>query len=150
MVKFSPNDPCMCHSGRKYKKCCRPFHDSKRYPSTPLELVRARFSAYALANIDFIMETTHPDGDSFNPKPDRWRAELEAYCFRTFFAELEILSTEENKVSYRAKILHFGMEEQQYIEHATFEQVNGRWLYVGGEMEDIELDTEADENTEEA
>ena len=63
---------------------------------------------------------------------------------RTLFAELEILSAEENRVSYRAKVYHFAREEQQYIEHATFEQVDGRWLYSGGEITDVEVE---DDNT---
>ena len=57
MIKLSPNELCLCNSGRKYKKCCRPFHEHKRYPPAPEDLVRARFSAYALAHVSFIMET---------------------------------------------------------------------------------------------
>ncbi|HHD72452.1 MAG TPA: zinc chelation protein SecC, partial [Epsilonproteobacteria bacterium] len=26
MAKYSPNLPCPCQSGRKYKKCCALYH----------------------------------------------------------------------------------------------------------------------------
>ena len=35
---------CMCGSGKLYSECCAPFHDGA-HASTPVELVRSRFTA---------------------------------------------------------------------------------------------------------
>lgn len=132
MSNISPNDPCICSSGKKYKKCCRPYHNGMSIPS-PEALVRARFSAYALGMVDFIMLTTHPESRHYEGNAKRWRAALNGYVLRTVFLNLEILSAEDEKVSYRMK--YFTMlnrEEEETIEHCTFKQESGKWLYFDG------------------
>jgi SEC-C motif domain protein len=137
MVKINPNEECPCFSGKKYKKCCRPYHEKQSKP-VPEALVRARFAAYALSNIDFIMETTHPESPHFNQNKNRWRAELEAYVIRNYFADLKILLVEEDRVSYEAALLEFRTSEHRYIEDARFRQVDNKWLYFDGDMKDVE------------
>ncbi|CAG9462225.1 unnamed protein product [Pedinophyceae sp. YPF-701] len=51
--------PCPCGGGQ-YGKCCQPFHDGQK-PATPEELLRARFSAYGLGKVKFLLDTHHPD-----------------------------------------------------------------------------------------
>ena len=137
MVKLSPNQPCFCQSGKKYKKCCRPYLEGKQYPSTPETLVRARFVSYALRNNAFIMESTHPESPNFVKDEKRWNVQLDAYTLRNMFMDLEILSAEDDKVSYRARIVEFGTNIREYIEHANFKQEDGKWLYVDGEIVDV-------------
>jgi SEC-C motif domain protein len=136
MAKLAPNDSCACHSGKKYKKCCRPYHENQS-PPTPADLARARFAAYALGNIDFIMVTTHPESPHVNKNIIRWRAELEAYSVRNIFSEFKVLSAEADKVSYQATVLAFQTRQHRYIEHATFKQEAGRWFYFDGTMQDL-------------
>lgn len=150
MVKISPNDWCPCDSGKKYKKCCRPYLDGKRHPPTPETVVRGRFTAYTLRNIDFLIETTHPESSHFGENEQRWRAELAAYCFRNFFSKLEILSAEDDKVSYKVHLIQFGIEDHRYIEHATFKQEDGKWSYYDSVTEDIEEEAEQEEANNEA
>ncbi len=54
MAKPSPNLPCPCGSGLKYKKCCQKYHKGA-LPSTALLLMKSRYSAYALGLADYIM-----------------------------------------------------------------------------------------------
>jgi SEC-C motif-containing protein len=132
MEKISPNDSCPCFSNKKYKKCCRPYHNGMNIP-TPEALVRARYSAYALGLDDFIMLTTHPESPHYNANKERWRATIKAYILRSRFLRLKILSAEEDKVSYRADIFSvFAGEDNTVIEHCTFKQENGKWLYLDG------------------
>jgi SEC-C motif domain protein len=143
MVKINPNDECPCLSGKKYKKCCRPYHENQSKP-VPEALARARFAAYALGHIDFIMETTHPESPHVNQNKVRWRAELEAYSLRNVFAEFKVLSAEDDKVTYQATLMEFRVQEHRYIEDARFKQVDGKWLYFDGDMKDV-ADNEAEE-----
>ncbi|MDD2950112.1 MAG: YchJ family metal-binding protein, partial [Sulfuricurvum sp.] len=59
-MKISPNAPCPCHSGEKYKKCCQPYHKGI-LPSNAQKLMRSRYSAFALELSNYIMATTHPN-----------------------------------------------------------------------------------------
>lgn len=142
MSNISPNDSCLCFSGKKYKKCCRPYHNGMNAP-TPEALVRARYSAYALGLDDFIMRTTHPESRHFNADENRWRAAIRAYILQNRFLNLEILSAEDDKVSYRATLLSmFTGASEPYIEHCTFKQENGKWLYFDGKPEKEEKSEE--------
>ncbi len=48
---------CPCCSGRDYGHCCEPAHSGSQPPTTPEALMRARYSAFALGNIAFLLET---------------------------------------------------------------------------------------------
>ncbi len=51
---------CPCQSQRAYADCCQPFHTQQTLPATAEELMRSRYSAYTLQNIDYIVQTTVP------------------------------------------------------------------------------------------
>ncbi|MEO1288543.1 MAG: YchJ family metal-binding protein [Chloroflexota bacterium] len=138
-MKISPNESCPCESGKKYKKCCRRYHNGMKIP-TPTDLVRARWSAYALKLPDFIMQTTHPDNPDYDANFAKWRVRVEAYCLRNIFHKLEIVSAEDDKVTYRAEILAFMSQPTAITEDSVFAQKDGDWLYLDGE-----LDTEESE-----
>ena len=138
-MKISPNDLCPCNSGKKYKKCCRRYHNGISVP-TPTDLVRARWSAYALNLADFIMETTHPDNKDYEDNFDHWRVRIEAYSLRNNFNNLEIVSADGDTVTYRAEILAFMTRPTTITEESKFAQVDGAWLYLDGDVNTEESD----------
>lgn len=125
-MKISPNDPCPCHSGRKYKKCCRPYHAGKAAP-TPQALMRARYAAYALDDAAYIMATTHPDSDHHMANTTKWEAQIRAFT-RNEFATLEVISAEGDRVHFIATIISAG-QPIETEEYSLFKQVAGRWFY---------------------
>jgi len=73
-VKTGRNDPCLCGSGLKYKKCCL----LKTAPPgiipiglTPGQLVLARAKAFDDGDFSFIYDTYHPDSTFKEQFPDR-------------------------------------------------------------------------------
>ena len=50
-------DVCPCDSQKSYLSCCEPFITGKQSPETPEALMRSRYTAYTMANIDYIKET---------------------------------------------------------------------------------------------
>ena len=46
-------------SGKTYAECCEPVIKGTRKAATPEELMRSRYSAYAKAEIDHIIDSTH-------------------------------------------------------------------------------------------
>ena len=43
-----------------YAECCHTFHTYQTHPQTAEKLMRSRYSAYVLHNIDYIVATTVP------------------------------------------------------------------------------------------
>lgn len=122
---------CPCHSKKPYQNCCQPFHNKQASPS-PVELMRSRYSAYAIKDIDYILDTTHPDHPDF-PKKER----IEKFCEKTQFDGLEILSSEEEDelayVTFYARLSQDG-QDLSFTEKSIFAKKDGRWLYLKGEI----------------
>ncbi|MGE0432632.1 MAG: YchJ family protein [Planctomycetota bacterium] len=123
--------PCPCHSGQPYKDCCRPFHKG-RAVQTHTQLMRARYAAYAMGNVDFILHTTHPDSPHQQADHVQWRAEVRDFCERTDFLGLEILDVSETHTSFRAT-LRQGIRDASFGETSLFRLHQDRWHYVSGE-----------------
>ena len=51
---------CPCGSGRTYRTCCEPFINGTAWPQTASELMRARYTAYTMGNVDYIGTTYAP------------------------------------------------------------------------------------------
>ena len=130
----APNAPCPCGSGRKYKKCCRVFHYGKLPPHAEL-LMRARYAAYAVGEVDFILATTHPDGPHFQADAAKWRDEVRQFSQQTAFEGLRVEHAEESgdaaTVRFHATLSRGG-KDASFGEESTFAKVDGRWLYVAG------------------
>jgi len=40
---------CPCGSGKVYKNCCGPFHKKEKYPGSPIDVLRSRYTAFAVS-----------------------------------------------------------------------------------------------------
>lgn len=69
VLVIKDSDSCICCSGLQYQDCCKPIHQEvlsdRSIPKTllstaePINIVRARYGAYALGLGDFIVQTSH-------------------------------------------------------------------------------------------
>jgi len=135
---IQPNDLCPCHSGRKYKKCCRRAHAGDPTPG-PEALMRSRYSAYALGMVEHILRTTDPTGPHFEADTAHWRTEVRTFCAAASFDGLELLQVEargdQGIVDFRANI---SSEDGAAVmaERSLFRRVDGHWLYHSGQRLD--------------
>jgi SEC-C motif domain protein len=53
-------DRCPCGTGRRYPDCCGPFVDDGIPAPTAEELMRSRYTAYALRRPEHLLRTWHP------------------------------------------------------------------------------------------
>jgi SEC-C motif-containing protein len=101
--------------------------------------MRSRYSAYAVAAVDYLIATTDPAGPQFRAE-DRaaWADEIMRFCQRTRFEKLTIRgsSTHEDhgEVSFFAKLSRDG-EDVSFAERSQFTRADGRWLYHSGELD---------------
>ena len=148
---------CPCCSGKKYADCCKKFHDGA-LPPTALDLMRSRYTAYALGKANYILETTHPRSPYFELDRKKWKKAILEFCRTTRFVKLEILDSGEDWVHFIAYLVpdhkNFQMDLRpdfsdrqsaecerdlhqvqvpspvQLNERSLFEKVDGKWLYL--------------------
>lgn len=125
---------CPCHSRKRYRRCCQPLH-SGRAAQTPLALMRSRYAAYAMGNVDYIMATTHPDGEHYQTDAAAWAESLRVFSAATRFKGLRILEhidgEDEGWVTFRAELTQQGADVS-FTENSRFEKSDGRWAYHSG------------------
>lgn len=138
-MKFSVNDSCPCGSTKKYKKCCKIFHDKISFPKTALELMKSRYSAYATSNAKYIIETTHKDNPDFTDNIKEWENDILIFCNNTKFIGLEILEFIDDKnesfVKFKANMIQQG-NDVSFVEKSRFLRVDEKWFYVDGKFEE--------------
>ncbi|GAB4192688.1 MAG: YchJ family protein [Simkaniaceae bacterium] len=128
---------CPCGSKKPYPYCCQPYHTGTKLPLTPLDLMRSRYSAYALNIPSYIIETTHPDSPLFQNDPKKWKNDILLFSLTTAFQKLEILDfipgDEEAFVTFIAHIMQSG-EDATFTEKSRFLKEEGRWYYHSGKI----------------
>jgi len=96
--------------------------------------MRARYCAYAIGNVDYLIATTHPQGSLFRIDTSGWKRDLRAYCARTSFTGLTIHDDEHEAggdafVTFTAR-LHRDERDESFTERSRFRRDGRRWKYV--------------------
>ena len=126
---------CPCGSEIDYNECCKPLiHENKPSP-TAEALLRSRYTAYTEADVDYILNTTHPDRrDQFDPKSTRDWAE------NSKWHRLEILNSiagtaedEAGEIEFIATYTQKQIENKHH-EKAQFRKMDGDWFFWDAQM----------------
>ncbi|MGM0519763.1 MAG: YchJ family protein [Campylobacterota bacterium] len=137
-MKFSINNPCPCGSLKKYKKCCKIYHDGT-LPKDALTLMKSRYSAFATNNSKYIIKTTHKSNSDFTQDTKSWKKSIESFTLATEFRKLEIIDfiddTNESYVTFKAVIFQNGIDSS-FQEKSRFLKEDNRWLYIDGEIKE--------------
>jgi SEC-C motif-containing protein len=124
---------CPCLSKLPYDRCCGPFHAGTALPDTAEQLMRSRFSAYALGKVDYLIQT-RPEAK----RAEENREELTQYCKSISCVGLKIVSREKGGKADDTGVVTFHASLQAqgrrslHIETSTFAREAGRWVYVDG------------------
>jgi SEC-C motif-containing protein len=51
---------CPCLSGLPYEECCAPLHRGTATAATAEQLMRSRYSAFAVSDTDYLLASWHP------------------------------------------------------------------------------------------
>lgn len=139
-------EDCPCGTGVAYMKCCGKLHkDVNAFAlATAEQVVRARYSAYAKREVDFIVASTHPLNKNFITDIKHWKETIQTNCYDNFeLTNCEIVDEsyeregekEIAKVKFIAKMTQVDSKEKTaFMETSLFERAgkhiaNGAWLY---------------------
>jgi SEC-C motif-containing protein len=124
---------CPCGSGRPLADCCEPIVSGARPAATAEELMRARYTAYTRAAMDFLEASLHPDARA-DHDPDNareWAENSEWHGLEIIATEAGGPDDETGTVEFAATYTHEG-EIQRYHEIATFNRLDGVWYFSEG------------------
>ena len=120
---------CPCGSARSYQNCCGPYHQNTQIPPTAETLMRSRYSAYALNEQAYLIQTWHPDTRPQTLDLDQ--------SMKWFY--LKILSKEAGEANDDCGVVEFEArfrvngKAHKLKERSEFLKESGRWLYLKGE-----------------
>jgi SEC-C motif-containing protein len=124
---------CFCGKNLAYEDCCGVLHSGKRMAQTAEELMRSRYSAFALADVDYILRTYAPE-----TRPNSERMEIKQWAASVMWLGLQVLSTQKGKqgdkdgrVKFKALYSEAG-KIHEMIEDSFFRFEKGQWFYVDG------------------
>lgn len=128
---------CPCGSKKAQKYCCQMYISGKKKPETAEKLMRSRYTAFYLRNLDYVdylIATLHP-----HQRKAEDRAELSKSLENTQWLGLTIITTEKGKKNDAVGYVEFEAiyqvnEPGQLHERSKFTKVDGQWFYVEGDI----------------
>lgn len=114
---------CPCGSGTAYDGCCGRLHRGAAQATTAEELMRSRYAAYAVGDLDYVFRTWHPRTRPDDLSPDPGLA----------WTGLRIVDASDDTVEFVATFQQ-GQRAGSMHEVSRFERRGGRWVYVDGEV----------------
>ncbi len=120
---------CPCGSGSGYTECCGRFIQGDAIPETAEQLMRSRYSGFAVRDEAYLLATWHPD-----TRPSRVRMDE-----KQRWLGLSIRATEAGGAGDKSGIVEFVArfkidgKGHRLHEISRFEFIDGRWYYLDGQ-----------------
>ncbi len=126
---------CPCGTGLAYEECCGPIIEGTQSALRAEQLMRSRYTAYAIHNIGYLYSSLHPEHrKDYDEKSTRKWAESSQWH------NLEILDARggeegdtEGTVEFKAAFTEGGTRRVHH-EIASFKKDGGRWYFVNGNL----------------
>ncbi|SRR5699024_1885949 len=128
-IRLADAEQCPCGTDNTYGNCCAPLHRSERQAQSATELMRARYSAYAAHEADYLWRTWHP-----LRRPPLITFEDDVRWTGLKIEKAEQTAERKATVEFYA---HFYDEQGDgtFHEVSRFEMRGRRWMYVDGDVE---------------
>ncbi|MCU0324418.1 MAG: YchJ family protein [Spirosomaceae bacterium] len=125
---------CYCGDLRPFSNCCEPIIKGDKTAHTAEELMRSRYSAYVVVDVEYLVKTSHlSQRKNFN------RTDIRAWAVANEWQKLEVINTKkgllddnDGEVEFKAYFLDENRKQQIHHEKSTFIRENGKWFYLSG------------------
>jgi SEC-C motif-containing protein len=125
---------CPCNPDKEYQSCCAPYIEGKESPETAEALMRSRYTAFVMADINYLLNSHHP-----STRPTKQRKEILKWTKSLRWIKLDILHTEEgNETAQEGKVEFKAFHEENgriacIHEKSFFVKVQNKWFYHSGD-----------------
>jgi len=119
---------CPCGSTLSFNACCQVFVTQQKYPSTPEQLMRSRFSAYATKNGQYIFDTY-----ATASRLKQSVKEIQSWANECLWLALVIHESGDNTVEFSA---YYVVDDTlcELREKSTFCLEEDQWRYTDGDI----------------
>lgn len=115
---------CPCGINLIFKECCEIIHLDITKANNAEQLMRSRYSAFVLGNIDYLMLSHHS-----STRPIEEKEEILEWAKSVIWQKLEIINTTEDSVEFKAFFKANNID--QYLhENSRFIQEENIWKYL--------------------
>lgn len=124
---------CPCGSDKSFDDCCAPIISGRCDAETAEALMRSRYVAFTLANVDYLMRTWH---SRYRPVRDRkkilaWAKSVKWLGLQVIATKFGLTDDDKGIVEFRAMFVED--DKMSHIhERSQFEREKGHWVYVTG------------------
>ena len=126
-------EKCPCDSGKEYKDCCEPLLTGASLAQTAEALMRSRYTAFSKGEVDYILQSLHPD-----KREQHEEKTIRNWALKSEWIGLEIIEIDkgasgddEGKVEFIAKYRQKGRRESHH-EIAEFKKEDDAWYFYDG------------------
>jgi SEC-C motif-containing protein len=123
-------EACPCGSRRALAECCGRLHAGEKAPNAE-RLMRSRYSAYVLGLEDYLLATWHP---ATRPAALALNAPPRPQWLGLVVTAHTTVDEDHATVAFVARYKLNG-RAFKLAETSRFERVDGRWLYVDGDVD---------------
>lgn len=129
------SNKCPCGSGIEATQCCTQYISGKKSAPTAEALMRSRYSAYVLKELDYLQKTLSPEAlDNNDPDSVReWAEKAEWLGLEIHDIQAGQSGDATGIVEFSAKYAVDG-ETLIHRERSNFRNQDGTWLYVDGRI----------------
>lgn len=125
-------DQCICQSGKRFSDCCAQFLDQGKKAKTPTQLMRSRYSAFALGGYgQYLLDTWIPEQRAKMSAIDLSQKAID-------WQGLEIIAHNQQGdtgiVEFKASLLDADGKLEVHHERSRFLRIDGSWLYKDGDL----------------
>lgn len=118
---------CFCGSAFSFDACCGPVIKGVLPANSAEQLMRSRYSAYAVAVVDYLIATTHR-----SKRGKLSKKEVEKWAKTNSWQRLEIIHSSSFVVEFKAYFSNRHAPLQVHHERSTFVYEDGKWYYLDG------------------
>ncbi|WP_299159766.1 YchJ family metal-binding protein [uncultured Tenacibaculum sp.] len=122
---------CPCNPYIDYKLCCERIHKDIHLANTSEQLMRSRYSAFVLANINYLQKSHH----SKTRPSNREKKEILAWSRSVTWVKIDVLNSSlgnstdsTGTVEFKAFFIENGKMEVIH-ENSKFLRENNHWVY---------------------
>lgn len=126
---------CPCGSNQHFENCCAPLLSGEILARSAEQLMRSRYTAFALGAAEYLVSTLAPERRAPNE-----RRMLQRELGQTQWLKLEILATEAGLACDSKGVVEFNAYFIQpsgagcLHERSNFRKEGEKWFYVDGEV----------------
>ncbi|WP_343222141.1 YchJ family protein [Methylomonas paludis] len=134
MSTISDTKHCLCGSDLSYADCCQRYHSGAAQAPSAEALMRSRFSAYAMRNVDYLLVSwdvaKRPAEIDFSKETAQWQ-------------HLQIINCKKGGIQDSKGIVEFKafytQDGDEFFMHeiSRFVKNGQRWLYLDGIVKSV-------------